>query len=71
VIRRAELVVPPGSAPHMSKMIDLTMLGMLTGRERTAEEHAALFAAAGFTCDRVLPTPGPFSIVEATLAVSP
>jgi hypothetical protein len=63
-----ELVVPPGNAPHMSKMIDLTMLGMLTGRERTAEEHAELLAAAGFRCDRVLPTPGPFSIVEATLA---
>jgi hypothetical protein len=63
-----ELVVPPGNAPHLSKMIDLTMLGMLTGRERTATEHAELLAAAGFRCDRVLPTPGPFSIVEATLA---
>jgi hypothetical protein len=63
-----ELVVPPGNAPHMSKMIDLTMLGMLTGRERTAEEHAELLAGAGFTCDRVLATSGPFSIVEATLS---
>src|ERR1051325_8958279 len=27
---------------------------------------ATLLAAAGFTCDRVLPSPGPFSIVEAT-----
>jgi O-methyltransferase domain/Dimerisation domain len=62
-----ELVVPPGNTPHMSKMIDLTMLGMLTGRERTAEEHVALLAATGFTCDRVLPTAGPFSIIEATL----
>jgi hypothetical protein len=61
-----ELVVPSGDAPHMSKMIDLTMLGMLTGRERTAGEHAALLAAAGFSCDRVLPTAGPFSIIEAT-----
>jgi hypothetical protein len=61
-----ELVVPPGNAPHMSKMIDLTMLGMLTGRERTGGEHAELLAGAGFSCDRVLPTPGPFSIIEAT-----
>ena len=38
----------------MAKMIDLTMLGMLTGRERTAEEHAELLTAAGFTLDRVL-----------------
>ena len=37
-----ELVVPDGSEPHMAKMIDLTMLGMLSGRERTREEHRVL-----------------------------
>lgn len=63
-----ELVVPPGSDPHMSKMIDLTMLGMLTGRERSAEEFAQLLGDAGFTLDRVAETPTPFSILEATPA---
>src|SRR3954464_3106862 len=62
-----ELIVPPGDAPHLATMIDLTMLGMLTGRERTAEDLAALLDAAGFTLDRIMPTPTPMAVVEATL----
>jgi hypothetical protein len=62
-----ELVVPPGDAAHLATMIDLTMLGMLTGRERTADELAALLDGAGFTLDRIVPTRTPMSVVEATL----
>src|SRR4051794_5694176 len=62
-----ELVVPPGDAPHLATMIDLTMLGMLTGRERTADELAALLDGAGFTLDRIVPTRTPMAVVEATL----
>ena len=46
-----ELVVPGGDEPHMAKMIDLTMLGMLTGRERTEAEMRTLFEAAGLRFD--------------------
>jgi len=62
-----ESVVPPGDAPHPAKLIDLTMLAMLTGRERTASEYQTLLDAAGFTTDRIIPTPTPYSIIEATL----
>jgi hypothetical protein len=62
-----EMVIPPGDAPHPATLMDLTMLGMLTGRERTAEELAALLDRAGFTLDRILPTATPMSLVEATL----
>jgi ubiquinone/menaquinone biosynthesis C-methylase UbiE len=65
-----EFVVPPGDAPHMSKMIDLTMLGMLTGRERSAEEYDAVFRSAGFVLDRIVDTCTPLSIIEATLTGS-
>jgi len=61
-----EFVVTPGNVPHMSKVIDLTMLGMLTGRERTEDEFRELFASAGFRMDRVLATPTPLSIIAAT-----
>jgi hypothetical protein len=61
-----EFVVPPGEGPHMSKMIDLTMLGMLTGRERTAEEYDELLRSAGFVLDRIVDTCTPLSILEAT-----
>jgi hypothetical protein len=60
-----ELVVPGGGAPHMAKMIDLTMLGMLTGRERTEAEYRHLLERAGFTFEGVTATPTPVSIVSA------
>jgi hypothetical protein len=47
-------------------MGDLTMLGMLTGRERTAEEYTALLADSGFVLDRIVPTSSILSIIEAT-----
>lgn len=60
-----ELVMPPGDQPHMSKMIDLTMLGMLNGRERTDPEMKAVFESAGLIYDGVVATPTPISIIEA------
>jgi hypothetical protein len=62
-----ELVMPTGDQPHMSKMIDLTMLGMLNGRERTDGEMRHLFEDAGLSYDRVVSTPTPISIVEARI----
>jgi hypothetical protein len=61
-----ELVMPSDDAPHLARMIDLTMLGMLTGRERTAAEHEGLLASAGFRLDAIQTTPTPISIIEAT-----
>jgi hypothetical protein len=56
-----ELVVPEGDQPHVAKMVDLTMLVMGTGKERTAKEFEALFASAGFRLDRIVETPTPFA----------
>lgn len=47
---------------------DLNMLVMPGGRERTEEEHAALFASAGLRLTRVVHTPSRSSIVEGRLA---
>jgi hypothetical protein len=49
-----EGVVPPGDEPSYTKLLDLQMLVMLTGRERTEAEWRALLAAGGFTLRRVL-----------------
>jgi len=62
-----ELVVPEGDQPHVAKMVDLNMLVMGTGKERTAKEFEALFASAGFRLDRIVETPTPFCFLEATL----
>jgi hypothetical protein len=59
-----EAVVPPGNEPHFSKFIDLNMLVMTGGRERTEEEFRALYEASGFRLTRVVATESPFSVIE-------
>jgi hypothetical protein len=61
-----EMVLPPGNAPHPGKMMDLLMLvGSHGGRERTEAEFKSLLARAGFTLNRIVRTPSPYSVVEA------
>jgi hypothetical protein len=60
-----DCVVPETDKPHFSKFIDLNMLVMTGGKERTEQEFAQLLAAAGFKLLRVIPTGLPHSIVEA------
>jgi hypothetical protein len=60
-----ELVIPPGNVPHMAKMIDLTMLAMLTGRERTEREFRALIEGAGLRYEGAASSAGPVSVLEA------
>lgn len=62
-----ESVMPDDDVPHPTKVIDLTMLAMFSGRERTEDEYRALLTSAGFTLDRFVPSPAPFSFIEATL----
>jgi hypothetical protein len=66
-LRLIEFVVPPGNTPHMSKMIDLTMLGILTGKERTEEQWRELLGSAGFGEIQISPTEAPVSVISATV----
>jgi hypothetical protein len=43
-----EQVVPGPDTPHFSKLFDIHMLIMLTGRERTLEEYVGLLQEAGW-----------------------
>ena len=64
-----EMVIPPGNDFHPGKLTDMIMLAFTPGGcERTAAEYATLFAKAGFTLTRVVPTASPVSVVEATPA---
>ena len=60
-----ELVVPAGEEPFLGKWLDLHMLVMANGRERTAAEYEVLVRRAGFALTRVVPTPAGPSVVEA------
>ena len=60
-----ELVLPEGNTPDFGKWMDLHMLAIAGGRERTAAEYGALFQKAGFELVRVTPTSAGPGIVEA------
>jgi len=62
-----EMVLPEGNTPHPGKMLDMMMLVGPGGRERTAEEYAALLAKAGLSLTRIVPTDTAVSVVEAKL----
>jgi O-methyltransferase/methyltransferase family protein len=60
-----ESIVQPGNQPDFAKIIDLEMLLMPGGRERTEAEFRALFAAAGLEMTRIVATGAPLSVIEA------
>ncbi len=60
-----EMVVPPGNTPDFSKILDLEMMVLPSGKERTEAEYAKLLADAGWKLTRVVPTKSPAQVVEA------
>ena len=60
-----EMVLPPGAEPHPGKILDVVMLAVPGGRERTADEYGELLAPVGLRVERVVPTTSPVSVVEA------
>jgi ubiquinone/menaquinone biosynthesis C-methylase UbiE len=63
-----EALVPETSEMHFSKFIDLNMLVMTGGRERTEKEFRRLFEDAGFKLTRIVSTESPFSVIEGVKA---
>ena len=64
----AETLVPPGDEPDGIKNIDVVMLVVTGGLERTEAQYASLFDAAGLRLERVIQTRGPISILEGSPA---
>ena len=60
-----EMLVPEEIRPEFVMLMDLNMLVMTGGRERTAKEFEKVLNDAGFEMTRVIPTKSPFSLVEA------
>ena len=59
-----DFVVPRGNVPSLGKLVDLQMLVIAGGRERTAAEFQELLGAAGFALGGIYPTASPQSIIE-------
>ena len=65
VILLESVLLPGCTQPDFGKLIDLEMLFMPGGRERTEDEFRSLFERAGFTLSRIVPTQSPLSVIEA------
>lgn len=57
-------VIPPGNTFFMGKFLDLTMMLIPGGKERTEEEFRELFDQAGFDLNRIVPTESDVSVIE-------
>jgi hypothetical protein len=60
-------VIPARNEPSFAKLMDIEMLVLPGGRERTEQEWRELFAASGFRLERIIQTPV-IAIIEGTPA---
>jgi hypothetical protein len=63
-----EMVLPDASVSHPGWFMDLNMMAMTGGRERTLSEYDALLEAAGFRRALVTHTASPMTVIEAVPA---
>jgi len=63
-----EMIVGPANEPGIAKWIDIEMLTIAGGRERTETEYAQLFTQAGLRLARAVRSTSPFSVIEAVRA---
>ncbi|WP_437224476.1 methyltransferase [Planctomicrobium sp. SH661] len=59
-----ESVIPPGNDPFPGKLLDLVMLIIPGGKERTEAEYRSLFDQAGFDLVKIVPTDSGVSVIE-------
>jgi hypothetical protein len=65
VLLLVELSLGAENIPSLGKFIDIAMLSVTGGRERTEAEYATLLSSAGFRLNRIVPVNAQFCIVEA------
>ena len=63
-----ETVVPPTPGPHLSKELDIIMMAIPGGMERTQEEYAALASKCGLRLKLMVEMMSPYSILEMAAA---
>lgn len=59
-----EILIASGNEPDYGKYLDLNMLVLTKGRERTEQQYRTLFEAAGFKLSHVQQTSSELSIIE-------
>jgi hypothetical protein len=62
-----EMLLPTDATPHRATMSDVLMLLMFDGaRERTAGQYRDLLGSTGWKLERVVASPGPMSVIQAS-----
>lgn len=59
-----EMLIAGGSGPSVAKLLDLEVLVMGDGQERSEEEFQRLFEKAGFKLGRIIPLKGELVLME-------
>ena len=59
-----ESVIPLGNDPSFAKLLDLNMLVIPGGKERTESEYRELYSSAGFRLTHITPSKGEISVIE-------
>lgn len=60
-----EWVLPEGDTPHVARVVDINMMMLMGGEERTGKQYGRLLDKAGIRMTRIIPTACECSIVEA------
>lgn len=60
-----EWVLPEGDSPHVAKVVDINMMMLMGGEERTGKQYGRLLDKAGLRMTRIITTGCECSIVEA------
>jgi ubiquinone/menaquinone biosynthesis C-methylase UbiE len=66
-----EGVIPPGNDPCFGKLLDLTMMVLPGGKERTEAEYRTLFDTCGFQLTRIVPTRAEVCVIEGRSHLTP
>ena len=60
-----ETLVPDELTPHLGWGLDIVMMALTGGRERTLSEYTRLLEQSGFRLSRLTPTASAYSVLEA------
>jgi len=62
-----EYLLEPESGFSVAKLLDIEVLVMGGGRERSFDEYTALFSSVGIVVSRVIPTSRGPALIECTI----
>ena len=63
-----EMLLGECGEPGLAPLMDLNMMVMLTGRERTLAEYRALLKDAGLRLSKSTPIRSPMAVIESVVA---